>query len=483
MAAEAGVTTTERLQVIRSRRTDDKYDVSPLLLRRLSDQSLGRRLAAGEAAAFDELYRRYAHRLAAYGAYLLGDAASGEDVAQSTLLKAYGALRDGSSPERVRPWLFRIAHNTALDLVARRRELPASDLPERAAEAPGPSPGALVEAVAALPDAQRHVYVLRELHGLRIDETGRELGLSSAQVEQALFAARNRLAEHLVFGDRLNCVAVQRLATGPLDTHERRALKAHLRSCAACRQSLAASGRVSGVMPFDGLGWIRALPGLLVGGGAPAAVKVGAVVATATLAAGAPIGYEIVKERNPPHGRAVATPARPPVRAAPVRHRTLRRPQADSTRLVSDVHRAALPAAHHEGSSQHRAVEPDEHRGSTSHEAERRGGGQAAPAGNASRSGDRSDDSGPGSGSSDDGHGGSRPVVTSPPTVTSTSGDRGGTVADSSRSDGGGSDDGAAAVSTVSSAISDGGGSGDGSSRGGGPASDGSDGGGGHSGD
>jgi len=475
-AAEAGVTTTDGLGVIRSRRSDDKYDVSPLLLRRLSDQSLGRRLAAGEAAAFDELYRRYAHRLAAYGAYLLGDAASGEDVAQSTLLKAYGALRDGSPPERVRPWLFRIAHNTALDLVARRRELPASDLPERAAEAPGPSPGALVEAVAALPDAQRHVYVLRELHGLRIDETGRELGLSSAQVEQALFAARNRLAEHLVFGDRLNCVAVQRLATGPLDTHERRALKAHLRSCAACRQSLAASGRVSGVLPFDGLGWIRALPGLLVGGGAPAAVKVGAVVATATLAAGAPLGYEIVKEQNPRHGRAVAMPARPPVRVVPVRHRTLQRPQADSTRLVADVHRAAPSAAHHEGSSQHRAAEPQEHRGSTAHEAERRGGDEAAPARTASRSDGRGDDSGPASDSSDDGHGGSRAVVTAPPTVTSTSGDGGGTVAESSRSDGGGSD-GAAAVSTVSSAISDGGGSGDGSSRGGGPGSgsDGSD--------
>ena len=111
--------------------------MSPFLLRRLSDQSLGRRLAAGEAAAFDELYRRYAHRLAAYGGYLLGDQASGEDVAQVTLLKAYGALRDGRNPEHVRPWLYRIAHNASLDILGRRRELPSPDLPERAAPAQG----------------------------------------------------------------------------------------------------------------------------------------------------------------------------------------------------------------------------------------------------------------------------------------------------------------------------------------------------------
>src|SRR5262245_3075908 len=48
-------------------------DVSPLFFKRLSDEMLGRRLASGEAAAFDELYRRYANRLAAYGAQRPGD--------------------------------------------------------------------------------------------------------------------------------------------------------------------------------------------------------------------------------------------------------------------------------------------------------------------------------------------------------------------------------------------------------------------------
>ena len=105
-------------------------DMSPRLLARLSDETLGGRLALGEAAAFDELYRRYSHRLAAYGAHLLGDQTAGDDVAQATLLKAYTALRAGRVPETVRPWLYRVAHNTAIDLFARRREYPVADVPE-----------------------------------------------------------------------------------------------------------------------------------------------------------------------------------------------------------------------------------------------------------------------------------------------------------------------------------------------------------------
>ncbi len=281
--------------------------MSPLLFRRLSDETLGSRLASGEAAAFDELYRRYVNRLAAYGAHLLGDAGSGDDVAQATLLKAYTALRDGRVPDRVKPWLYRIAHNTAIDTVSRRRELPAAELPEHPAPGGEPVAGALVAALASLPERQRRVYTLRELHGLRIDETAAELGLTVPQVEQALFAARNRLAEHLVFGDRLNCVAVQRLAAGPLDVEERRALKTHLRSCPGCRRELGLRGRALGLLPAAPFGWLRGLLTGMAGGGAPVAAKIGTVVATATVAAGVPVAVEVHWHGTRPAVAAAAT--------------------------------------------------------------------------------------------------------------------------------------------------------------------------------
>jgi len=307
--------------------------VSPLLAKRLSDESLGSRLAAGEAAAFDELYRRYVHRLAAYGAHLLGDGAAGDDVAQATMLKAYGALRDGRVPDRVKPWLYRIAHNVAVDLVVRRRDVPTAELPERGASDAEPVAGALVAALASLPERQRRVYVLRELHGLRIDETAAELSLSPAQVEQSLFAARNRLAEHLVFGDRLNCVAVQRLAAGPLDADERRALKTHLRSCAGCRSGLGMRGRALGMLPVASLDWLRGLLAGAVGGGTPVAAKVGVVLATATFAAGVPGGIELsprLHYAQLPQRMHTATPPRAPVAAPPVVSSVISRPRVTS---------------------------------------------------------------------------------------------------------------------------------------------------------
>jgi RNA polymerase sigma-70 factor (ECF subfamily) len=287
--------------------------VSPLLFRRLSDEHLGSRLASGEAAAFDELYRRYAHRLAAYGSHLLGDSALGDDVAHTAMLKAYGALRDGRLPDKMKPWLFRIAHNAAIDLVARRPELSTETLPEQSSGEREPFVGALVEALATLPDRQRRVYVLREVHGLRIDETAAELGLTAAQVEQSLFAARNRLAEQLVFGDRLNCVTVQRLAAGPLDTAERRALKTHLRTCQECRQTMGLRGRALSLFPSGaGLEWLRGLGAGLIGGGAPVVAKVGAVVATATIVGGGTVAVEKTT-RHHAHRAALNIVSTPPV--------------------------------------------------------------------------------------------------------------------------------------------------------------------------
>jgi RNA polymerase sigma factor (sigma-70 family) len=332
--------------------------------RLVSDERLSRRLATGEAAAFDEIYRRYAHRLSAYASSLLGDRHAGEDVAQVALLNAYQSLRAGKEPDRVRPWLFRIAHNEAVDMLARRRELlNGIDLDERPApEDGGAVRGALLDALAKLPDRQRRAYLLREVHGLRIAEIAAELSLAAPQVEQALFAARNRLAEALVFGESLTCDAARRLLEGPLAAVERKALRHHFRTCDACRATgvRVAPGLVS-------LEWLRGrIVDLLVGGAAPAAAKVGAVVA-ASVATGVAVGPPSLT--NEPHRTAPMLLA-----AVPGPHRRpaaepQRLPAAQPVALVRAATRlpAAVPVARrdrHEGESRHRAGP---------HETERRG--------------------------------------------------------------------------------------------------------------
>ncbi|MGH2996600.1 MAG: RNA polymerase sigma factor, partial [Gaiellaceae bacterium] len=208
----------------------------------ISDERLARDLAAGDAAAFDELYRRYHAPLGAYGARLLGDRSAGDDVAQIAMLNAYQALRRGSEPLHVRAWLYRIAQRAAFEILTRRRDLvELTDENDRGEDGHTASEtrGELVAALASLPDRQRRAYLLREVQGLRVGEIADMLELSAEQVEQALFAARNRLAELLTFGRRLDCETARELSGRSLDLTARRALKSHLRACAACRAEAA----------------------------------------------------------------------------------------------------------------------------------------------------------------------------------------------------------------------------------------------------
>jgi hypothetical protein len=120
-----------------------------------------------------------------------------------------------------------------------------------------------VAALGDLPERQRAAYVLREVQGLRVSEIAEALELTVQQVEQALFAARNRLAEQLTFGRRLDCEAVRELRATALDRSARRALTSYLRACPGCRRSRAARvGALGFSLLRDAAAWI-------VGGGAP----------------------------------------------------------------------------------------------------------------------------------------------------------------------------------------------------------------------
>lgn len=259
--------------------------ISVRVLERRSDEELGSRLASGEAAAFDELYRRYAPRLRAYGTFLLGDAAAGEDVAHASLLKAYQALRLGQGPDRMKPWLYRIAHNAAIDTVRARQPVTTSEAePQVGPDESTALRGSLVAALDALPERARTVFVLRELRGMRTREIAAELSITVSQVEQALFAARNKLAETLVFGVRIDCPTLRALAEGPLDHAEERVLRAHLRSCRPCRREL--GRRRSGLLILPWLPLDRVWDLLSRRLGRHAVAKAAAIVGSGTIASG-----------------------------------------------------------------------------------------------------------------------------------------------------------------------------------------------------
>jgi RNA polymerase sigma-70 factor, ECF subfamily len=150
---------------------------------------------------FMELVDKIRPELHRYCARMTGSIFDGEDVVQETLAKAYYALGQMVQPPNLRPWLFRIAHNTAMDFIKRyeRQHVePVAEVPDHAQpEESGVDP-ALVEAAltvfAELPPAQRSAAILKDVLGQSLEETAHTMGTTVGAVKAALSRARANIA-------------------------------------------------------------------------------------------------------------------------------------------------------------------------------------------------------------------------------------------------------------------------------------------------
>src|ERR671934_2296822 len=88
--------------------------LSAPLLRAQSDRRLAALARAGHDRAFEQIVERYRRPLERYLRQLLAEPLA-EDVLQATFVRAWQALRDGTEVRDLRPWLYRIAHNQALN--------------------------------------------------------------------------------------------------------------------------------------------------------------------------------------------------------------------------------------------------------------------------------------------------------------------------------------------------------------------------------
>jgi RNA polymerase sigma factor (sigma-70 family) len=153
-----------------------------------------------------------------YCARLMGSVIDGEDVVQDTFARAFLALGELSELDEappLRPWLFRIAHNRALDLL-RSRAIRAAEPIEAAqdvADQATPDPVEMLmrrEAVktavsrfAELPILQRSVVIMKDVLDEPLAEIGALLGLTVDAVKGHLARGRARLREVNARADRL----------------------------------------------------------------------------------------------------------------------------------------------------------------------------------------------------------------------------------------------------------------------------------------
>ena len=175
----------------------------------MSDQELVERARRGHAGAYDEIVKRHTD-MAFRTAYLVtGSAADAEEAVQDAFVKAHRALGRFRPDAPLRPWLLRIVGNEArnrrraagrrvtIELRAARLEVgDAMPDPETAAAAAADR-RALLRALDALSEEQRHVVTCRYLLQFSSDETAAALAIPEGTVKSRLARALDRLRELL----------------------------------------------------------------------------------------------------------------------------------------------------------------------------------------------------------------------------------------------------------------------------------------------
>jgi len=179
-------------------------------------------MLAGDADAFDRFVEHFQTKVFQYSYLMCGHREDAEEVAQETLFKVFESIDQLREPERVKPWVFRIARNMCL--MKRRKSVfaPAQELSldqfvpvmggngeERKLQIADWSalPDTQVlrtelhrvihEAIADLPDMYRAVVMLREIEELSTEETAEVLDVSIDVVKTRLHRARLALRQKL----------------------------------------------------------------------------------------------------------------------------------------------------------------------------------------------------------------------------------------------------------------------------------------------
>lgn len=136
---------------------------------------------------------------------ILRDTGLAEDVVQETMVKAWRSLGEFRGDSSTRTWVLRIAHNTAIDVLRRRREqamapedlhdaTDGTTLDDPARRAAGRAEMELLrEALASLDELSRSIVVLREIEGLSYQEIADTLEVPVATVKTRLLRARRTL--------------------------------------------------------------------------------------------------------------------------------------------------------------------------------------------------------------------------------------------------------------------------------------------------
>jgi RNA polymerase sigma-70 factor, ECF subfamily len=174
------------------------------------------RVLAGDEDAFAVLVRRYEPKLRVYVSGIVSVEEEARDLVQEAFIRAWRHLDQYDKSFRFSTWLFRIAHNVAIDHLRRRRQPTVSlemgednEGDEVRLDPPDPGRGplnelanrelaeAMAREIERLPSGYRELVTLRHLVGLSYNEIAELKRLPLGTVKNKLFRAHSVLREAL----------------------------------------------------------------------------------------------------------------------------------------------------------------------------------------------------------------------------------------------------------------------------------------------
>jgi RNA polymerase sigma-70 factor (ECF subfamily) len=172
-----------------------------------NETELVTRAQNGDRNAFSELVRTHSQGVLNVIYRMCGSMQVAEDAAQETFIQAWLRLPSYRPKSSLRNWLYRIAVNTAIDMLRKEKRILPGEIEDLNLADSQPGPEAIVassertelvqNAVLALPDASRAVLVLREFEGLSYQEISESLEIPVGTVMSRLNYARKILKENL----------------------------------------------------------------------------------------------------------------------------------------------------------------------------------------------------------------------------------------------------------------------------------------------
>ena len=178
-----------------------------MVILEVGEKKLVVRAQGGDRNAFNDLVRIHAQGVINVIYRMCGDTQVAEDAAQETFIRAWSNLGSFRADASLRNWLYRIALNSATDMLRKEKRILPGDMEDmQIADSQAGPEGAYLQkersrlvqdAISSLPEAGRAVLVLKEYEGLSYQEIADALDIPIGTVMSRMNYARRLLKEKL----------------------------------------------------------------------------------------------------------------------------------------------------------------------------------------------------------------------------------------------------------------------------------------------